>query len=69
MKRTGGGFDASYNAQTAVDDVAHIIVAAELSNHAADVHQLVPMLQAVRGQHGRVTPARPGQRSRLKRQA
>lgn len=47
MKRTGGGFDASYNAQTAVDDTAHIIVAAELSNHAADTHQLVPMLQAV----------------------
>ena len=22
MKRTGGGFDASYNAQTAVDDTA-----------------------------------------------
>ena len=29
MKRAGGGFDASYNAQTAVDDAAHIIVAAD----------------------------------------
>ena len=47
MKRTGGGFDASYNAQTAVDDTAHIIVAAELGNNAADAQQLVPMLQAV----------------------
>lgn len=28
MKRAGGGFDPSYNAQTAVDDTAHIIVAA-----------------------------------------
>ena len=36
MKRAGGGFDASYNAQTAVDDTAHIIVAAELSDAAAD---------------------------------
>jgi transposase len=52
MKRTGGGFDASYNAQMAVDDTAHIIVAAELSNNAADVQQLVPMLQAVKANTG-----------------
>jgi transposase len=52
MKRTGGGFDASYNAQTAVDDTAHIIVAAELSNNAADAQQLVPMLQAVKANTG-----------------
>src|SRR3982751_5655851 len=52
MKRAGGGFDASYNAQTAVDDTAHIIVAAELSNNAADTHQLVPMLQAVKTNTG-----------------
>lgn len=48
MQRAGGGFDASYNAQTAVDDTAHIIVAAELTNNAADTHQLLPMLQAVK---------------------
>lgn len=47
MKRAGGGFDPSYNAQTAVDDTAHIIVAAELGNNAADVGQLLPMLQSV----------------------
>ena len=52
MKRSGGGFDASYNAQTAVDDTAHIIVAAELSNNASDTHQLVPMLQAVKANAG-----------------
>jgi Transposase DDE domain len=52
MKRAGGGFDASYNAQTVVDDTAHIIVAAELSNHAADTHQLVPMLHAVKANTG-----------------
>jgi transposase len=52
MKRAGGGFDASYNAQTAVDDAAHIIVAAELSNNAADVGQLVPLLEAVKDNTG-----------------
>ncbi len=52
MKRAGGGFDASYNAQTAVDEHARIIVAAELSNNAADVQQLVPMLQAVKNNTG-----------------
>jgi transposase len=52
MKRAGGGFDASYNAQTAVDERALIIVAAELDNNAADVGQLVPMLQAVEANTG-----------------
>ena len=52
MKRAGGGFNASYNAQTAVDEQALIIVAAELGNSAADVGQLVPMLQAVKANTG-----------------
>lgn len=47
MKRAGGGFDAGYNAQTAVDDTAHIIVAAELTNSASDAGELPPMLAAV----------------------
>lgn len=47
MKRSGGGFDQSYNAQTAVDETAHIIVAAEVTNIAADSGQLPVMLQAV----------------------
>lgn len=66
MKRAGGGFDASYNAQTAVDDTAHIIVAAELGNNAADVGQLVAMLQAVKdntGQAPRQALADAGYRS------
>ena len=54
MKRAGGGFDASYNAQTAVDATAHIIVAAELGNNAADVGQLVPMINAVKANTGLV---------------
>ena len=54
MKRAGGGFDPSYNAQTAVDDTAHIIVAAEVGNNAADVGQLLPTLQAVKENTGQV---------------
>src|SRR5882672_4009016 len=34
MQRAGGGFDPAYNAQTAVDATAHVIVAAELINSA-----------------------------------
>jgi transposase len=52
MKRAGGGFDASYNAQTAVDEQAHIIVAAELTNCASDAGELPTMLQAVRNNLG-----------------
>lgn len=48
MKRAGGGFDYSYNAQTAVDETAHIIVAAELTNMAADSGELPGMLEAVK---------------------
>ncbi len=48
MKRAGGGFDYSFNAQTAVDETAHIIVAAEVVNTSTDVHQLIPVLEAVR---------------------
>ena len=47
MTRAGGGYDASYNAQTAVDQTAHIIVAAELTNSASDAAQLPVMLKAV----------------------
>jgi transposase len=47
MKHAGGGFDYSYNAQAALDDTAHIIVAAELSNSAADSVQLPTVLAAV----------------------
>lgn len=47
MKRAGGGFDYAYNAQAAVDESAHIIVAAELVNSAADSGQLAMVLAAV----------------------
>lgn len=52
MKRAGGGFDPAYNAQTAVDATAHLIVAAELDNAAPDAKWLLPMIQAVRDNLG-----------------
>ena len=48
MKRAGGGFDYSFNAQTAVDETAHIIVAAEVVNTSSDVQQLPMVLCAVK---------------------
>jgi transposase len=52
MKHSGGNFDYSYNAQAAVDDTAHIIVAAELGNNAADSGQLPTVLAAVKRDAG-----------------
>ena len=52
MKRAGGGFDYCYNAQTAVDETAHIIVAAEVVNTSSDVHQLPMVLGAVQSHTG-----------------
>jgi transposase len=66
MIRAGGGFDASYNAQTAVDEAAHIIVAAELTNCGSDAGQLPVMLQAVEdnlGQRPRQVLADTGYRA------
>ena len=52
MKRAGGGFDYSYNAQTAVDETAHLIVAAEVTHEAADSAQLPVMLTAIKANLG-----------------
>lgn len=52
MKQAGGGFDYCYNAQAAVDDTAHIIVAAELTNSGADSQQLPKVLEAVKQNTG-----------------
>ena len=66
MPRAGGGFDPAYNAQTAVDDTAHIIVAAELVNNASDAQELPKMLEAVKdvlGTYPEQTLADAGYRS------
>ncbi|MBI5921304.1 MAG: transposase [Betaproteobacteria bacterium] len=68
MRRAGGGFDYCYNAQAAVDDTAHIIVAAELTNSGADSRQLPGMLEAVRitaGSHPQQVLADAGYRSEV----
>lgn len=48
MKRAGGGFDDSDNAQSAMDEAAHIMVAAELLSPSSEVYQLAPVLDAVK---------------------
>jgi hypothetical protein len=52
MKRAGGGYDYSYNAHTAVDEAAQIVVAAELTNNAADNDRLPVLLAAVKATLG-----------------
>jgi len=54
MRRAAGGFDASYNAQTAVDEAAPIIVAGQLTNCASDAGELPTILRAVQENLGRL---------------
>lgn len=44
MKTSGGGFEQCYNAQTAVDGDHQIIVAAGITQSAADSAELIPMI-------------------------
>ena len=53
IMKSGDGFIQGYNAQAAVDAEHQVIVAQGLSNNAADVQQLVPMLQAIKANTGR----------------
>ena len=52
MKRAGGRFDFKYNEQTAHDETAHIIVAAEVVNTSSDVQQLSLVLNEVKAHAG-----------------
>ena len=54
MKHGNGAYEQSYNAQTAVDADNRIVVAAELTQCAADSDQLSPMLDAVERNCGQV---------------
>ncbi len=49
-----GSFEQSYNAQIAVDGTAQIIVAASLTQAANDKQQLVPVLEQVKNNVGRL---------------
>jgi hypothetical protein len=53
IMKTSAGFEQCYNAQTAVDAHAQLIVAAELTNVAADNGELPRMLQAATGNAGK----------------
>jgi transposase len=60
MKNPAGGFLQGYNAQAAADGEAQIIVAAEVSNSAADQTLLVPMTTAVERETAAVAEATLG---------
>jgi transposase len=48
MKDGHGAFEQSYNAQIAVDAGHHLIVAAKVTQCAADSRQLIPMVKAIK---------------------
>lgn len=52
MKRAGGGHDYSFNAHTAVDETAQIVIAAELTNDASDSDRLPVLLAAIKANLG-----------------
>lgn len=53
MKSSEGSFVQAYNAQAAVDAESQIIVAADLTNQAADSPHLIPLVEQVEGNTGR----------------
>lgn len=57
MKTATGGFEQCFNAQVAVDDCEQIIVGTGVTQSAADVNQLIPLLDAAEENTG-AAPAR-----------
>jgi transposase len=53
MMRTKDGYIQGYNAQLAVDAGSQVIVARGLTQSAADVHELIPMVQQIKENTGR----------------
>jgi transposase len=45
MMKTNHGFDYAYNAQAVVDEKSQVILAAEVTDEASDMNQLVPMIE------------------------
>ena len=54
MKTSTGGYEQCFNTQIAVDEKAQIIVAADVTQSAADVNQLVPMVERAGRNAGRL---------------
>jgi len=54
IMRTGNGHEQCYNAQAAVDADSQVIVAEGLTNSGSDKRQVVPMVEAIEKQTGRV---------------
>jgi transposase len=52
IMKSGNGFEQCYNAQACVDEANQIIVAAGLTNCAADNAQLIPMVEATQANTG-----------------
>ncbi len=48
MMKTNDGFQYAYNAQAVVDEESQVIIAAEITQQAGDVGQLIPMIAAAR---------------------
>jgi transposase len=53
LMKSGDGFIQGYNAQAAVDGYRQIIVAQTVNNNGSDMHQMIPMLNQIRGNIGR----------------
>lgn len=54
IMKTAKGFDQCYNAQAAVDTANQVIVGHHLTQSATDHHQLVPLLDRVQAQAGKL---------------
>ena len=52
MMKTVDGFHYAYNAQTVVDEHSQVVLAAEVTDQAGDVGQLIPMITAATGNLG-----------------
>ncbi len=53
IMKTSEGFQQCYNAQAAVDADSQVIVAQAVTNAATDRHQLMPLIDAMKGHTGR----------------
>jgi hypothetical protein len=45
MMKTNHGFDYAFNAQAVVDEESQVVLAAEITQEAGDVNQLIPMVE------------------------